>query len=242
MIKVLSEGDRIEFKEILLKAEEHAGKKANTYVSQIFDFDEKDDSIRVAMPISKGKLIPLPKDEVFDTFFYTSKGLYKCRSRVIDRYKVNNIYTLKISLETELQKYQRRQYFRLEKTMSLIYSTISDEEYIKMLETRKIPDEMMLSERYTEGTSLDISGGGMRFVGKKLIPTKQKVFIIFDIFTSSGQVKFKLPATVVLSFEVPNQLNKFEHRVEFENISKEYREILIKFIFEEERKARKGIK
>lgn len=242
MIKGLAEGNRIEFKEILLKAEEQAGRKAGIYVSQIFDFDDKDDTIRVAMPISKGKLIPLPKDEVFDTYFYTSKGLYQGRCRVIDRLKTGNIYTMKVSLETELKKYQRRQYYRLEKTISLIYSPISDNEYIEMLETRKMPENLMQSERYAEGTALDISGGGIRFVGKNHVPTNQKMLVIFDIFTSSGQVKFRLPANVVLSFELPNRANRFEHRVEFENISKEYREILIKYIFEEERKMRKGTK
>ena len=242
MIKGLSEGDRIEFKEILLRAEEQSGRKAGIFVSQIFDFDENEGTIRVAMPISKGKLVPLPHDEVFDTYFYTSKGLYQCRSRVIDRYKSGNIYTMKISLETELQKYQRRQYYRLEKTLSLIYSPISDEEYIEMLETRKMPENLMKSERYAEGTALDISGGGIRFVGRSLVPTNKKMLVIFDIYTASGQVKFRLPANVVLSFELPNHSNRFEHRIEFENISKEYREILIKYIFEEERKMRKGIK
>lgn len=240
MINGLSEGDRIEFKEILLKAEEQSGRKAQSYVSQIFDFDEKENVIRVAMPISKGKLVPLPKDEVFDTYFYTKKGLYHARCRIIDRYKSGSIYTMRVALETELQKYQRRQYYRLEKTFSLIYSSISEEEYIKMLETKKMPDGLMQPERYAEGTALDISGGGIRFVGKNLVPTNQKVLVIFDIFTSAGQVKFRLPGTVILSFELSNHVSRYEHRIEFENISKEYREILIKYIFEEERKMRKG--
>jgi c-di-GMP-binding flagellar brake protein YcgR len=45
-----------------------------------------------------------------------------------------------------------------------------------------------------------------------------------------------------MSFSLPNDSTKYEHRVEFENISKEYREILIKYIFEEERMMRKSAK
>ena len=74
------------------------------------------------------------------------------------------------------------------------------------------------------------------------MPTNKKMLVILDIFTASGHVKFRLPANVVLSLEVPDRAYRFEHRNEFENISKEYREILIKYIFEEERKMRKGSK
>lgn len=242
MIKGLSEGDRIEFKEMLLKAEEKAGKKANIYVSQILEFDDKADVIRVAMPIHKGKLVPLPKGEVFDTFFYTARGLYQCRCRVLDKFKMGNIYVLRVTVETELQKYQRRQYFRLEKTLAILYTELTDKDYIRMLETKSIPEEMASPDRYAEGTVLDISGGGMRFVGRKMIPSDTKVFVIFDLFTSKGQVKFRLPASVIVSFELTNVTGRFEHRIEFENISEEYRDILIKYIFEEERRLRKGIK
>lgn len=238
MIKGLSEGDRIEFKDILLKAEIQAGKKPNTYISQIFEFD--DDLIKVAMPISKGRLIPLPKDGVFDTFFYTSKGLYQCRCRVIDRYKLNNVYTMKIALETELQKFQRRQFFRLEKMMSLMYTELTEEEYLTIIETKMVPEELYEAGRYFEGTALDVSGGGMRFVGGKHIASNKKIVVSFDAYLNSGVAKFRFPANVVLSFELPNTRGKYEHRIEFENISKENRELLIKYIFEEERKMRKA--
>lgn len=239
MIKGLSEGDKIEFKEILLKSEEQAGKKPEVYVSQIFECDEYDDTINVAMPISKGKLVPLPKNSEFNTFFYTSKGLYQCRCKVIDKFKVGNIYTMKISMETEMKKYQRRQYYRLEKTMGLIYTHLTQKEYITMLETRKLPEDLMSRERYAEGTALDISGGGIRFVGKHLVPAKEKLLVVFEVVTQNGPVKFRLPATVILSFETTGRSGRYEHRIEFENISNEYREILIKYIFEEERRMRK---
>lgn len=88
MLKGLSEGDKIEFKEILLLSEEQTGKRPSTYASQILDFDKDDDNvISVSMPVSKGHLVPLPKGSVFDTYFYTEKGLYRCKCRILDRIK-----------------------------------------------------------------------------------------------------------------------------------------------------------
>ena len=239
MNKILKEGDRIEFKDILKPSDEEAGKKANVYVSQIFEFDEEEDIIRVAMPIMKGNLIPLPKDGMFETFFFASKGLYRCKSKILERYKEGNVYAMRISLESELEKYQRRQYFRLEKSFSLLYSGMNDDEYLSIIETRNIPETLMEQTRYIEGVSLDISGGGMRFVGKSMIEPNSKIFIIFDIETSSENVRLRIPANVFLSFEIPGRGQKYEQRVEFENISKESREMLIKYIFEEERRMRK---
>ena len=153
MLKGLSEGDKIEFKEILLLSEEQTGKRPSTYASQILDFDKDDDNvISVSMPVSKGHLVPLPKGSVFDTYFYTEKGLYRCKCRILDRIKTDNIYSINISLETELKKFQRRQYFRLEKTIPIIYTELSDEEFTALLETKKLSEDFLHAERYAECT------------------------------------------------------------------------------------------
>lgn len=236
---IIAEGDKIEFTEILSQEEDRDGKKANTYVSQLFDFLDNG-NLRVAMPISKGRLIPLSKGLKYDIFFYTSKGLFQSKALIVDRYKSGNIYTMEIELTTELQKYQRRQFYRLEKTLQLHYVKLSDEDYHRIIKTRKFPENLKDIEIYEKGTSADISGGGMRFVGRTKIDTGSKVFVIFDIMSGDTYTKFHLPATVILSFELQNKMNYFEHRVEFENISKDYRELLIRYIFEEERKLRQN--
>lgn len=83
-------------------------------------------------------------------------------------------------METELKKFQRRQYFRLEKTIPIIYTELSDEEFTALLETKKLSEDFLHAERYAEGTCLDISGGGMRFVGSKMIETGMKLFTYFS--------------------------------------------------------------
>lgn len=60
----------------------------------------------------------------------------------------------------------------------------------------------------------------MRFVGRKMIETGIKLLLIFQIVVGGKEIKFRLPATVRMSFSLPNDSTKYEHRVEFENISK----------------------
>lgn len=235
--KLLAEGNKIDIRDILSPKEEKEGKKPNVYVSQLFDFTE-DGNLKVAMPVLRGRLIPLSKGQLYDAFFYSSKGLYQSRILIVDRYKAGNIYTMEIKLTTELQKYQRRQYFRLEKTLSISYIELAEMDYDKIISTKMFPEHLKDMDIYSPGTTLDISGGGMRMVGKKLIKKGHKILVIFSIILGDKEIKFRLPATVIMSFEVQDFQNRYEHRIEFLNISQNYREMLIRYIFEEERKKR----
>ena len=235
--RLLSEGDKIEFRDIVSQEDLDAGIKPRVYVSQIYEFTGNN-IIKTAMPISKGKLVPLDKGRKYDTFFFTSKGIYQCITRIINRSKSDKLYTLEIEQVTELKKFQRRQYFRLEKTIPIYYAELSDEDYLSILKTHHFPESMRDIDMFENADTLDISGGGMRFVGKRQIETGKRMLIMFDINDRERQIKFRLPATVILSFKVPNRIGMYEHRIEYENITREYRELLIKYIFEEERKKR----
>ena len=235
--RLLKTGDKIEFYDIISADDKAAGVKPRTYVSQIFEFTPNG-NMNVAMPISKGQLVPLSKGKRFDTFFYTSKGVFQCRCLIVDRHKSDNLYTLEISMQNELKKYQRRKYFRLEKMMNVYYVELDNEDYMSILETHRFPEGLKSLDMFCEGTSLDISGGGMRFVGKKLVDTGKMVLIMFDVTDNGKNKKIRLPASVILSFKPPGRAGIYEHRIEFENITREYRELLIRYIFEEERKKR----
>lgn len=73
-----------------------------------------------------------------------------------------------------------------------------------------------------------------------MIEKARKLIVQFDIVSSGGPIRYCLPAKVIMSFELPDRINRFEHRIEFAGITSESRELLIKYIFEEERKMRKN--
>lgn len=236
---LISEGDKIDFRDILTEAQVNNGVTPNVYVSQVLDFTENG-NLMVAMPMRQRNLVPLSKGQQYEVFFYTHKGLYHSIAVIVDRFKSGNIYSMEISLTSELQKYQRRQYYRLEKSIAVKYARISEEEYITFLNDRTMPESIQTSVDFSDGTSLDISGGGLRFIGNKMIEKAGKLVVQFDIVSSGGPIRYCLPAKVIMSFELPDRINRFEHRIEFSGISSESREILIKYIFEEERKMRKN--
>ena len=237
--KVIMEGDKIEFKEILNAEQKEAGKKADVYVSQVFEFTD-DDTLKVAMPIFQGRLVPLTKDKRYDAYFYTSRGLYYARVIILDRYKSGNIYGMEIEFRSELTKFQRRQFFRLDKALPVSFCNINDDQYQEILETKQLPESLKDASVYKTGTSVDISGGGMRFISTTQVQSGSHILIVFEVEIGARKIVFKLPSYVIRCTNVQNRYDRFEFRIEYENISKEYREILVKYIFEEERKSRKG--
>ncbi|MCM1309141.1 MAG: flagellar brake protein [Butyrivibrio sp.] len=238
---LISEGDKIDFRDILTEEQVKDGVAPNVYVSQVLDFTENG-NIMAAMPIKQRNLVPLSKGQQYEVFFYTHKGLYQSIAVIVDRFKSGNIYSMEISLTSELRKHQRRQYYRLEKSIAVKYAQITEEEYEAFLREHTAPKRLQTAADFCDGTSLDISGGGLRFIGGRKIEKARKLVVQFDIVGSGGPIRYCLPAKVIMSFEMPDRISVFEHRIEFAGISRESRETLIKYIFEEERKMRRDAK
>ena len=116
--KFISVGDKIELQTVDHLAEEKTnGKKI--YESKVYDI-LSEDTMEIAMPMEKTKLILLPVDSEYDIVFYGASGLYQCFARIIDRYKSNNVYILVIELTSNLRKYQRREYYRFSCALEML--------------------------------------------------------------------------------------------------------------------------
>lgn len=230
---VIIPGGRLELREIPLDDT----KKANTYISQIYDIEENDRKLSIAMPVKEGRIIPLSVGMRFDAYFYTHKGLFQCEVVVIGRYKQNNLYTLEVEIKTPLRKIQRRQYFRYPITLTIRYALL-DEAAITFVETIKsLPDDYM-KDALIESTTLDISGGGVRFSGEKLLKN-DKIYLEIDYDFNDSIQTFKAIASVVDSEAVSGRDDIYHNRAGYEVVNSKEREQLIKFIFAKERASRR---
>lgn len=238
--RVIADGMKVELREKLSDRDIQLGKTPKTYASRILEITDDEDIISIAMPMEQSRLIPLAKGDTFDAFFYTAKGLYQANILIQERYKDGNIYTLQCEILTELKKYQRRQFFRLVKSIPVKYMSIKDEERDEILKKPEIIDSVMKSYVNSEAISIDVSGGGIRIVGDKLLTKSSSLIVNFNIGTDTGIRYFRLLAKIIKSEELLAKKGKFENRLEFLNITDEDREILIKYIFEEERKLRRN--
>ena len=234
--KYVKLGDKLELETIdNSKGKNELSEKKN-YRSQVYDI-VSEDQIKIAMPMEQGKIILLPVDGEYNICFYTQTGLYQCLARVIDRYKSDNIFVLVMELTTDIRKYQRREYYRLNCVLDMKASNVSAGgsqpsglEQVHFLDT---------DITFSNGTMVDISGGGARFISKVQYPKGSNIQFSFSLFVNGKLTEYKLLGRVLYSEELASRAGSFEHRIQFINIMNDERESIIKFIFEEERKIRR---
>ncbi len=248
---ILTIGDKIDIRQM-----NHSGelmRHTKTYVSQLVDFIDTD-VIHIATPIGSNRIIILYVGENYNLCFYTNKGLYQCTCVVMNYYKENNMIIAVVKLTSDLEKFQRRQYYRLECVLEMEYRAIGREEEI--LEKRLLSDDFgsdgerlecrnkldQLNQAWQKATITDLSGGGARFNSASFHESGETVRIRFDIFIGNKLKKFSIGAKVVASTKLLDHAGVYEQRVEFNDIGTKDRDYLIKYIFEQDRKKRKNDK
>ena len=234
--KYVTIGDKLDLETIenamSTEVNQNVGKKS--YRSQVYDIVSAD-QIKIGMPMEQGKLILLPVDGDYSVCFYTQSGLYQCLGRIIDRYKSDNVFVLVVELTTDLRKYQRREYYRLNCVLDMKSRPVSEEDVNGMEEKVRFVDTDIT---FDNGIMVDISGGGARFISRVKYPKGTHIQFVFALYVSGALNEYKLIGKVLLSEPLENRKDEYEHRIQFVNILNDDRESIIRYIFEEERKIR----
>lgn len=233
--KYVSIGDRIDIETIVKSSKDAETTERKIYRSQVYDFDTED-RIKIGMPMEQGKLVLLPVDEEYNLCFYTPSGLYQCLGRVAERVKNDGIFILIFELTTDIRKYQRREYYRLNCVLNMKSTMINENDVSHLSEKVHFIDTDLT---FDNGTMVDISGGGARFISKVKYPKDSNILFAFDLFVNNQLTSYKLIGKVLVSQEISNREGEYEHRVVFVNIMNDDRESIIKYIFEEERRIRR---
>lgn len=244
---VVEIGDRIS----MIQIERHNVKVSDkTYVSQLLDFVEDDKAI-ISVPMENGRIVPLSIGTKYEACFVTAKGLYKCDCEIINRFKDGNMFQMLIQFITAFEKHQRREYFRLDLLMGLRFRLVPPEEEILLMKISQDNFESdaekqrflntldSIQNKWNRGNCVDISGGGMRFVSEAERTKEKRVVLEFGLELGNETKKLEIPADIVDVRRLTGNATGFEYRVKYSEISREDREKIIRFIFEEERRRRR---
>ena len=229
--KYLSPGDKVEirFAQRMAITDENTERKYKTYLSKINQMLDED-QIEILMPIEQSRMVLLPRNAMGTLVIYTSNGLFQCEVKVADRYKKDNIYLQVLELISGIKKYQRREYYRYSCTVPVFSRCLTEEEQRTM-----VWDE---SQKGIEGSTLDIGGGGVRYLVSEQMTSGEMVICYLEL-EIKNTVKEIQALGKILSVRPVKDSNLFEVRVQFEKISNAAREQIIQYIFEDERKRRK---
>ena len=234
----LIEGVKVDVSPVLDEGQEESQRKI--YYSQIQNL-LPNGLLELSMPMEGGRLILLQQEFLYDLVFYTKKGNFTCIGQVKKRYKSKNLFMVTIELKTELVKFQRREYYRIECMIDFEYAVLPQFD-LEPEQNKVLVEAFNASDEYTgfhEGTILDMSGGGLRFVSNHPLESESFLRLHLQLEFDYGIEDFCIIGKVIISSKIKDIPDRFENRVEFFHINVKTRETIIRFIFNEERKARK---
>ncbi len=251
MDKVFEIGDKIELTPV--KSAFSYDKNEKKYASQMLDYDDVR-TAKIAAPVQDGRLVPLREGEDIELCFFTKAGLYQCRGRIKRRVSDNRVPALEVLFVSELQKFQRRKFYRLECTFEINYRRLSREELElreDMAQAKERGNETIvaackkeleeLPENWQVATITNLSGGGVRFHLREKLDSGEAIEVSIPLSMQNGVTPMKFMAHVVDCDSSDDTREKStDARCEFDGVTNREREMIVKYVFEEQRRRMSG--
>lgn len=239
--ELIRPGDKIDISFIQQLENMNAGVASKVYKSQVLDF-KANGNLEISMPSEGTRLILLPLGVRLEFVFYTKGGLYRAMGQIKERYKSDNVYMLEIELKTQIEKFQRREFFRYPCVLDFNYYEITEEEAkfesaeALLIHLREVDE---FNNREYEGSIVDLSGGGIRFRTPKELQPNQWLLFSIHLQNENLNKHYYIVGSIISCVRADRALEKmYEVRAKFEIRDSNTREEIIRFIFEEERKSR----
>lgn len=213
----------------------------NKYASTILDIDEDEDNIIISNPTLKARLILMHKNERFDAYFYANNKIYIARVTVVKNITERNMRSVMIHLDTAVDKFERRQFFRLEVNMDVRYLMLTPQN-TAAFKTAIKNNNLLSMEGFQKGTTCDLSGGGVRFTTMSEMPI-DSMLIMHIVSTIEGKIKNYVFVGKILDAQKHERVRgMFQYRVQFVDLKQEAREELVQYIFQKERESLRKIR
>lgn len=238
-------GDRIE----LLQTKSTFGRKVSDkkYTSQLLDYDGIR-TLKISVPFYEGRVVPLDMGDEYELRFYTAKGMYQCRAKVLRRYMEMKIHVVEMQMITELTKYQRRQFYRLDCRLKFQYRVVTEEERAlsDLVERNEFTDAIVqknfeeklkaMRQEWYEAQMTDISGGGLRFQCTEELERQVHIEVKISLDTGTELRVVCCKAVVIDVVPGVSQGREYIARCQFDEIDKNTQELIVKYIFEEQKR------
>lgn len=196
------------------------------------------------MPVDSGRVVLFQLGTQFDFIIYTqNKTILKSSAIVRQRYRKENMYFLAIELINNLEKIQRRQFFRLPCTIDMDF--MKSDTMIKLrvsLSLQKMYKNHAINSKNmntVKSVILDISGGGIRF--SLSTPLEEGTYFMaqFSLALEECTQQFNIVCKVINCTQSLDYADRYFARSKFIFDRMTEREKIVRFVFEEERRIRR---
>lgn len=243
----LETGNKIE----LVPSAQAQSETKKIYLSKIQDIME-DGKLEILMPMEKGKLILLSVGNRYLVSFYTKAGIFQGEYIIEKRYRDQSRVLLLLKPNSRLAKKQRREYYRLEchqevsfrvitGSETVLRERIKNESFRDLEEKENYVNYILDIEHEAEwipAIMLDISGGGIHIKTKKQESLEKHLMFRVSLYIQGEIRQLDLECYVVSVSDVANETGMLELRCQFINIIHQKQEMIVKYIFDQQRKQR----
>lgn len=195
-------------------------KDEKAYKALIIDIRE--DFLTINLPVNDGNYLMLYPSEKIEMTSYLEDGrCFKFYSEVIIRGKENNILFYKISPPFDIEKIQRRNFFRVDLTNDIHYKKIT-----------LVEEEDYDTIPYKRGLMVDLSAGGLKLKARDNISKDDLLLIKMKV----NEVELELKCDIV---RIENTADKEKLcGLRFIEISPAQSELIVRELFKIIRKQR----
>jgi c-di-GMP-binding flagellar brake protein YcgR len=188
--------------------------------------DITEEYIAINIPMSAGEYLPLSKGTMIEAIYYEEENIYKFASSVMGR-RFENIPIILLSKPKEVQKIQRRKYFRMPLISGIKYKNLKDKP--------KTNPSTVEDREYAKALLVDLSGGGMKVKVSEQIRLND--FLLVSLTVNGENILIIGQAMRV----VKDDEGRYTCGLSFEFLENSTREVIIKFIFQLMREQMKKI-
>jgi len=194
------------------------------YLSKVEEIHENG-IIDVLIPISKKQMIYIKKDAFLKVIISRDSAIFEFKAKL-----VNKVFgkepLLQLDRVSEIIKIQRRNYYRLK--------------VIKQIKVRKVVNiKENLYEEYFSAALVDLSGGGIGINSTEKLDANDLVEIDMELSSKTINMYGRV---VRIELLIKSKQEMYNYGIHFEKITEIERNIIMRFIFDEQRKlAKKGL-
>lgn len=208
--------------------------KSPKFISQFEGVEE--DKFCISAPIYGGVVQPIELGTILEIYFVQKDNFYKFEAKVIGRGKKSVISVLKIEALSEIEKIQRREFFRFE-CINLIKYRVIEPSNVNLKKKKELRQEKELKQEkdFKKTITRDLSGGGVciRLIEKVNIGD----IIECELFLGDFDKVYFLGEIVRFTqYGVMKGIYKYEIGVLFYKIDDKSREKIVSYIFQEQRR------
>lgn len=180
-----------------------------------------DSNIKITSPFIRGELVPLRRGQSINVYFTREDAAYMFTTTVIDR-EIEPVPLISLKPPAKVNRIQRREYFRIDVQRNLSYCILNS--------------DLEAVSGYKETTTIDLSGGGLKMV----VDEDLKEETLIELYLDLPELEDKPIVGKVINIYGDGDTRSVG--IEFIAINNYYREKIISWLFDYQRKLRqKGL-